>query len=344
MRNTFTSRTRSLFIAAFTTSIVATAFPFSSVTAQERSQYDLAAWMNAAQYDNDTASVNWALKQGLHIDYRRGWGNGLHLAIYHKRPMMVKFLLRKGASVDALTEEGLTALQLAEKIGDQEIIDIIKSKKGISTPATKPGNVNSSKPPAVSTANTPKLKGARYAEGEKVLFSPDRGKNWEPGIVLKVSDDPMITKGGAPLYHIQNLDKSVSGYYDVCYVTALQRQPSWTTFFVGDWNLYLPMTVTERVIDRDLYKIYSGADRLPPLRINANNTYLWVIDKKKVIRGKWQPNPKGPGVVLLKGDGGTNWYVYSQADNSSNSIYNTDQVRLVSEPYGTPRYGFRIKK
>lgn len=341
MKNTILSRT-CFQLLAFTAITIATTFPSVSVSAQERSQYDLAAWMNAAQYDNDTASVNWALKEGLHIDYRRGWGNGLHLAIFHKRPMMVKFLLGKGASVDALTEEGLTALQLAEKIGNQEIIDLIKNKKGIKT-TTKNNSANSPTPAADTKAEGLKVKGALYSEGQKVLFSPDRGKRWERGIVVKVSNDPLLTTNGIPVYHIENLEKSISGYYDVCYVTTLERQPSWTSFFVGDWDLYLPMAVTERVIGRDVYQVYSGADRLPPLRIGADNTFSWVVDKKKVIRGKWKPNSNAPGIVLLKADGGTDWYIYSNADGISNKIHKTDQVRLVSEPNGTPRHGFRIK-
>lgn len=399
MKNTFFHRYPFLLFTVIVG--IATAFPSHPVFAQQRSQYDLAAWMNAAQYDNDTASVNWALKEGLHIDYRRGWGNGLHLAIFHKRPMMVKFLLSKGASVDALTEEGLTALQLAEKIGDQEIIDILKTKKGLSPAGGKkdekelktntgfaPGSkveilwngkwyaghikerrgkelkvhydgwddtwdewVKEDKlrlPGATTNSTAPvnvtRVKGAVYSVGQQVLFSPDRGKRWEKGIVLTVSADPLLATDGIPVYRIENLEKSISGYYDVCYITTLERQPTGTSFFIGDWDLYLPMTVTERVIDRDVYKVYSGADRLPPLRINADNTYSWVMDKKKVIRGKWKPNTDGPGIILLKGDGGTDWYMYSNADASSNKVHKTDQVRMVSEPHGTPRHGFRIRK
>ena len=72
------------------------------VNAQKRSDYDLAAWLIAAVHDNDTVKANWALDQGMQIDYKRAGQNALHNAIYKRNMYMVDFLLRKGASVEPL--------------------------------------------------------------------------------------------------------------------------------------------------------------------------------------------------------------------------------------------------
>jgi hypothetical protein len=105
----------------------------------------------------------------------------------------------------------------------------------------------------------------------------------------------------------------------------------------------LPIAATERVIDRDAYQIISGGDKLPPLRINANNTYSWVIDKDKVIRGKWKANDNGPGVILLKGDRSVDWLVYNTSDAQNRKIYKKDYVMIVSDSHYITKHGFRIK-
>jgi hypothetical protein len=79
------------------------------------------------------------------------------------------------------------------------------------------------------------------------------------------------------------------------------------------------------------------------LRINADGTYSWVIDKKKVIKGKWTKNVNAPGIILLKGYRAVNWLVYNTSDNNNRKIFKTDYI-IIADQNGNylSNHGFRI--
>ncbi|MCW3082217.1 ankyrin repeat domain-containing protein, partial [Segetibacter sp.] len=264
----------------------------------------------------------------------------LHNAIYKRNKYMVDFLLRKGASVDSLNEDGMNALQYAQKMGDAGVLRLIKEKIGIAAEVKKP-EVPVKDP--FKTITKPAAAKSNFNQGDTVLHSRDRGRTWERGIIKEVSTNALLTTNNSPLYLVENMTKTSKNYLDINFLATLERKPEWTSFFVSDWDLYLPIAATERVIDRDVYQIISGGDKLPPLRINANNTYSWVIDKNNVIRGKWKANDKGPGVILLKGDRGVDWLVYNTSDAQNRKIYKKDYVMIVSDSHYITKHGFRIK-
>ena len=304
---------------------------------QARSDYDLAAWLIAAVNDNDTVKANWALEQGNPIDYPRAGQNALHNAIYKRNPAMVEFLLRKGASLSTVNEDGMNALQYAEKIGNPTILQLLKERSGIIAEVKKP---DAPVKDPVQPVTKPAAGKSTFKQGDTVLHSRDRGRTWERGIIKEVSTNPQLITDNTPLYLVENMTKTSQNYLDINFLTTLERKPEWTTFFTGDWDLYLPIAATERIIDRDVYQIISGGDRHPPLRINVNNTYSWVIDKNKVIRGTWKANDKGPGVILLKGDRGIDWLVYNTSDAANRKIYKKDYVMIVFDAHYTTKHGF----
>lgn len=336
--------------------IIISAFLLPAVSiAQQRSVYDQAAWIIAAVPDNDTTTINQALKEGADIDFKRGGMNALHYAIHYKRPAMVKFLLSKGASPFIVNEDGKTPLELAEKSGNQEIILLIRNKTGMANttaaapvsdknPAKKVVNGNPEQGADVITGKVAAPVSGQFNVGEDVLYSRDRGKSWKRGTIKGISTDPDLITDNQPLYLVEDQAKISQDYIDISYITTLERQESWTSFFVGDWDLHLPIAVTERVIDRDVYQFISGGDRLPPLRINANGTYSWVIDSKKVIKGKWKANSQAPGIILMAADRGGDWLMYNTSNAKNRKIYKADYIMLVSEAHYTAKHGFRIKK
>jgi hypothetical protein len=101
----------------------------------------------------------------------------------------------------------------------------------------------------------------------------------------------------------------------------------------------------DRTIDRDPYTVISGGQKLPPLRINSNGTYIWVIDKNKVVKGVWENNTNAPGIILKNGDRSDNWLMYNSTDDTNRGIYKSDYIILTpqSEKY-SQRHGFRISK
>ena len=344
MKNIFKGPTPQYFLSLFLFCI--SLFPVKRVSAQQRSAYDLAAWIIGAVYYSDTATINWALKEGGKIDFKRNGMNALEDAIYNKKPNMVKFLLEKGASIDSVNQDGMNALQYAEKKGNPEVIQLIRSKMKLNTQESKQVNNNTSpvkKNPL--PVNVAPAKFNAYKVGDTVLHSRDRGKKWETGIVKEINTTLRSTPNDPPYFLVENITKTSKNYLDPNFITQLTRQSSWTDFFVGDWDLYLPIAATERIIDRDVYRIISGGDRLPPLRIKNDGTYLWVIDKNNVIKGKWKENENAPGLILLQGYRGANWFVYNTTDSDNLKIYKRDYIIIsdVKENY-TSNHGFRLGK
>ncbi len=319
-----------------------------SVNAQQRSQYDLAAWIIAAVADNDTTTINWALQQGGDIDYKRSGSTALAQAIYYKKPAMVTFLLQKGAKLESVNEEGLTALQYAEKVGDPMTIERLKVKaplqKGADT-KTIENNNDSTYNSSLRDSLALYPESNKYYVGQKVLHSRDKGKTWEQGTVKAISTDKDLLAAGLSPYLVENETQTVQNYLDTNFITTLARQPYWTNFYIGDWDLHLPITAVDRQIDRDIYTIISGGHKLPPLRIDADSSYSWVINKKKVLKGIWKRNNDAPGIILMRGDRSDNWLMYNTTDATNRRIYKSDYIILspLSGKY-SPKHGFRIVK
>lgn len=305
------------------------------------------------------------LDAGYNINGQSGGNTALHTAILDKRIEVVKLLLLYGADL-SITEEnygGLNALQLAEKQGQTEIAVLIRQAAAArSGSGTKVRNtVGTTNAPdntenAATTSSRPNLAASdlyspmweapgRFKVGETVLYSRDRGKAWQRGTITKITTLEYVPRvKGILFYQIDDLRKVTTDIVDTAFVTTLERQDYWTEFFTGDWNLTLPMAMTERAVGNDVYRVYSGAGRLPPLRVNANGTYSWSIDKNKVIRGSWKANENGPGLILQNGDRGDNWILYSTSEASERESFKTDTVQLVSESGNyTPKHGFRLK-
>lgn len=334
-----TQVTSIIFFLLFTFSLLLSPF---RLLAQQRSVYDLAAWIIAATGDNDTTTINWALKEGGQIDFKRAEMNALHLAIQNGKPNMVKFLLEKGASLDSVNAGGLTGLAYAEKLERVDIIQLIRRHKKM---APLPADVNkdSTLPPYILPEGE-MAKSLKYKVGDTVLHSRDRGKTWEPGIIKEVSVNKRLLADGISPYLVENMAKTDQGYRDKNFITTFARQPSWTDFYTGDWDLNTGMAITERMIDRDVYQIISGGYRLPPLRIKHDGSYSWLVDKK-LLNGKWQANKNQPGIVLLKGERGVDWLMYNTTDDNNQKIYKTDYIILAPQgKYYGSKHGFRIQE
>jgi hypothetical protein len=210
--------------------------------------------------------------------------------------------------------------------------------------AAKNKTIEEEKKPALPPVTVLPVVVNAYKVGDKVLISRTRGKSWEPGTIKEISTDPGVSDDGTPQYMVENMTKTAQQYLDLNFITTLTRQPNWTSFFIGDWDLHAPIAAVDRVIERDVYTIISGGDRFPPIRINANGTYSWVIDKNKIIKGKWIQNENAPGILLLRGYRGANWSVYNSSDKNNRKIFKKDYVIITDEKGNyLANHGFRIK-
>jgi hypothetical protein len=174
---------------------------------------------------------------------------------------------------------------------------------------------------------------------------------------FKVGDEVMVRSGGKLWWRgkvtMVHRDKQFNGYYRVetltglddywyTQVAGLQREPYWTKFFVGTWEVRVPMAANVVTSGNSAYRVYSGGMKLPPLKINGNGTYTWALLNKKTIHGRWKPRPDAPGFILLKGEYGADRSLYNASDKSTRQVFERDVIYLTTEKH-TYQEAYRAK-
>ena len=179
---------------------------------------------------------------------------------------------------------------------------------GLAAPGHAPTPARSPAPNSRAQGATAWPSPGAYRVGQEVLFSGTAGKTWDAGTIKSID----------PVYGY-NID-GWTGSYDPFFVVAKEREAFWTAHFLGDWRVSVPMAMGAVTDGRYVYRTVSGGLRLPPLRISVDGSYSWrVMDGsvEKLIRGKWVPNPAGPGVILQNGEQGADWLVYNNSRTGS---------------------------
>jgi hypothetical protein len=125
------------------------------------------------------------------------------------------------------------------------------------------------------------------------------------------------------------------------------------TWFVGVWQLFVggggawqknPTTNSWKVVGLDA----AGA---PPIRINQDGSYEWIIDQKQTITGKWRRaaaselkygyEKRGTTILLLNGESGKNWLVSRELVSTSDG---RDRILIERADLGLTYRGNRIGK
>lgn len=282
--------------------------------------------ISAAQ-DCRAAEAAQLVQRGTNVNARNSGGyTPLMMAAINGCEPVVRLLLEAGADAslrhpsfgDAAEQAGL-----GQYSGIQELIrgaaappapQPAPSAGGARAPATAPAA-----PPPVNTAPAAATQSPRgsatwprigaYRVGDQLLYSGNGGKTWLRDVVKAVD----------PVYGYSFVN-GPSGMYDSYHVVAPEREPFWTAYFVGDWRVSVPMAMNTVTDGRHVYRVVSGGLRLPPLRINSDGTYTWRVrqgDGERLIRGRWEPRPDAPGVILKNGDQGADWLVYNNSDTKS---------------------------
>jgi len=91
-------------------------------------------------------------------------------------------------------------------------------------------------------------------------------------------------------------------------------------FLVGSWKLFTPSYPTTVVHGNTIYREYGMGAQTPPLRINADGTYVWYDEyKQPPVKGRWTTDAKVEGSktwhnfvdgVVIKDSKGGQWKVY----------------------------------
>jgi len=119
-------------------------------------------------------------------------------------------------------------------------------------------------------------------------------------------------------------------------------------YFVGRWTLFIGPTAHYEVIDSKGYLVVGSGAHVPPLQVNADGTYTWVIDSRITINGKWRSlsasemrsGTKPPAILLMNGEDGKNWQISRRGVNPSN---NRDAIDINRMDIGLSYMGTRLQ-
>lgn len=129
--------------------------------------------------------------------------------------------------------------------------------------------------------------------------------------------------------------------------TGAEAKPVTDSYFTGSWTLFLGPTAHHEVVDSKGYLVVGPGAHVPPLVIHIDGTYIWTLDSKTVIHGKWRTmeaselrsGTKAPAILLLNGEGGKNWQVWRTGVNQGN---NRDAIRIERMDLGLSYQGTRL--
>ncbi|MEO8200000.1 MAG: hypothetical protein ABI679_05700, partial [Gemmatimonadota bacterium] len=128
---------------------------------------------------------------------------------------------------------------------------------------------------------------------------------------------------------------------------GVEAAPVAQSYFFGDWSLFLGPTAHHEVIDSKGYLVVGSGAHVPPIRIRPNGTYVWTIDSRTTIQGRWRAMTEDelrsgtrlPAILLLNAEGGKNWEVWRTGVNQGN---NRDAIGVERMDLGESYQGTRL--
>lgn len=267
---------------------------------------------------------------------------------------VVLYLLEQGADPTAKDWWNLTAVDKARSVGAKDIEQLLtgmiadaapKQEEKIANPAAPETKQPEEKPEAREAAvqETPKpipatAKATRtwpvfgtYKVGEPVLYWVPGG--WRKGVIKEVgvkNPSGRISVDYSEKKYLIDPEAAALGdeWYAWTGVVSPTRQPFWTSWFVGTWQIG-EVTAHHNDIKDGLEKdTYYYMDATESLRVNADRTYSWKLMDGKVKTGKWIPAKDQPGIVLLKAYRDFDWTLRNQTSVDEWRIRKLDIIEL----------------
>ncbi|HEX8434926.1 ankyrin repeat domain-containing protein [Archangium sp.] len=330
----------------------------ASASAQSRPQAQV---FNEFQVAIDTRDTAWAerlLGEGLDPNWQdplTGW-TPLHVAAINGQGTVVRRLLERGADPRLKNKVGRTPMEMARDAGHTDIAKLLSGSVGPGAVAPpRPAQPNPPLPPnrlatpqqptsAPATAGATRWPAFKtYKVGDEVQFLEPTG--WKPGVIKEVGPEGDSSSKDIPLgvrkYLISGTRwQGDEDWYDWGLVSGRSREPFWTRFFVGDWELGEVMAMNTTVSGGTETTEYAYAAADEKLRVNAAGTYQWRTRDRKVIQGRWVPAPGGPGIVLKAGHRGLDWTFHNQTSATDENVRGLETARLNADG----QLGIRAKR
>ena len=254
---------------------------------------------------------------------------------------VVRYLLDQGADPLAKDWWDQTAIDKARSVGAKDIekllADFIKGKtptpedKAADKPAPEDKQEKPSPVPVgPQAANTWPLFGS-YKVGDSILYWVPTG--WRTGVIKEVGvmkPSGKISVDYSERKYLIDPDAYAlsNDWYEWTGVVKPTRQPFWTAWFLGTWQIGEVMAHHNDVKDGVEKDTYYYMDATETLKVNANGTYTWKLINKKVKTGKWIPAKDQPGIVLLKAYRDLDWTLRNHTSIHDWRIRKLDIIEL----------------
>ena len=260
---------------------------------------------------------------------------------------IVQYLIEHGADASLTDANGFTALDRARRTGANDVARYLERVAAPPAPAPAPAVVpaqaqargpvhalgpamRNGRPISASPHDWPPF--GSFRAGDTVRFHLSTG--WRRGLVREVGTDASRRGNvtcGAKKYLVESLEvSSATDCIDWGSVVALDRQPYWTAFFLGDWALGETMSANSRVSGGDVWTEYSHMGATEALRVNQDGSYQWKNRRGVVAQGRWDADPDGPGIVLHNGPRRRDWTLTNETNATAESIRGIESARLTA--------------
>ncbi len=250
-------------------------------------------------------NVHWASRQQKFTILMAAAGSG--------KIEVVRYILSLGADPAAKDWWDQTAADKARSVGANDIVQLLQQAMQGKTPGKEITVKEENRPaedkkpvkkePQTAVKDGPSTWPAfgTYKVGDSIIYWVPTG--WRTGVVKEVGVTKPVGKLSVDYterkYFIDPDAYALSNdWYEWTGVVKPTRQPFWTNWFVGQWQIGEVQAHHNEVKNGSEIDTYYYMDATETLTVNKNGTYAWKLMNGKTKSGRWIPIEGQPGIVL----------------------------------------------
>ncbi|HEV7331227.1 MAG TPA: ankyrin repeat domain-containing protein [Flavisolibacter sp.] len=256
---------------------------------------------------------------------------------------VVRYILSLGVDPAAKDWWNQTAVDKAHSVGAKDIVQLLQETLNGKTPKPEPKpKVETAQPadkkPVKEVPQVPERPGptnwpafGSYHVGDSIIYWVPTG--WRRGVVKEVG----VTKPTGKISidfserkYLVDPDAYALGndWYEWTGVVKPVRQPFWTAWFIGDWQIGEVQAHHNEVKNGKETDTYYYMDATETLKVNKNGTYTWKLMNGKIKTGRWVPATDQPGIVLKKAYRDFDWTLHNATSIHDLRIRKLDIIDL----------------
>ncbi|HEY1021090.1 MAG TPA: ankyrin repeat domain-containing protein [Flavisolibacter sp.] len=237
---------------------------------------------------------------------------------------VVRYLLSLGADPAAKDWWDQTAMDKARSVGARDIVQLLEEALKGKTPKPEPKHKEATVQQAKEPVNVASQQAVKqgphwpqfgsYAVGDSILYWVPGG--WRKGVVKELGvakATGKISVDFSERKYLVDPDAYALGndWYEWTGVVSTKRQPFWTDWFIGEWQIGEVQAHHNEVKNGKETDTYYYMDATETLKVNKNGTYTWRLLNGKLKTGRWVPATEQPGIVLKKAYRDFDWTLHN---------------------------------